>query len=343
MRIEIADHDSRRNDEGFVLVVVAALLFVLVGFVALGVDVGVLYSARTSSQEIADAAALAGAFTFISNPLAAQPQTAIDHATAVAVANSIMTVPVTAGNVTVAVDVPNQRVTVDIQTNQSTFFARALSINSAAIATHGIAEVGKGADTGFCPKPWYIPNTIASTSPSCTACGAAQFLIDPSTGQVTSYARSRLGQQIMLKPQSPNQALAPSQFFAIDVGGGGGGANEYRDAISGCAQSASCGDLLDVKTRNMVGPTRQGVQALIGNPPDDVYQGIGRYLINGSRSSDTSKALIIAPSGIRATFQASARGRSSRAEQMSASGSLVLLLCSLKGWNQETRAASLGD
>ena len=43
------------KEQGFVLVVVALLLIALVGFVALGVDTGALYSARTSAQEIADA------------------------------------------------------------------------------------------------------------------------------------------------------------------------------------------------------------------------------------------------------------------------------------------------
>jgi len=287
----------RREQSGFVLVVVAILLIVLVAFVALGVEVGVLYSHRTSSQSIADSAALAGAFSFVSSPTAPQPATAIQRATAIAVSNSIMHRPVTGGEVTVSVDIPNRRVMVDLQTSQPTFFARALSLSNASIVTRGVAEAGSGADTAVCPKPWYIPNTTMSGDPACTACAAGQVLIDPSTGQVTAYARALLGQQIMLKPQQPNQALAPSQFFAIDVGGSGGGANEYRDAIGACTTPpVACGDLLDVKTGNMVGPTRQGVDALIGDPPDDLYQAVGEYLINGNQPpSDVSKALIVAP------------------------------------------------
>src|SRR3989442_4644766 len=57
--------NTSKKQEGFVLVVVAVVLVALIGFLALAVDVGVLYSARTSAQEVADAAALAGAFTFI--------------------------------------------------------------------------------------------------------------------------------------------------------------------------------------------------------------------------------------------------------------------------------------
>ena len=58
---------NTKNQEGFVLVVVAVLLFALIGFLGLAIDIGVLYSARTSAQGVADAAALAGAFTFIND------------------------------------------------------------------------------------------------------------------------------------------------------------------------------------------------------------------------------------------------------------------------------------
>ena len=52
------------KDSGYVLVTIALLLFVLLGFVALAIDIGVLYSARTAAQRAADSAALAGALVF---------------------------------------------------------------------------------------------------------------------------------------------------------------------------------------------------------------------------------------------------------------------------------------
>src|SRR5258706_14281358 len=56
---------ARDREEGYSLVIIAALLVVFLGFTALSVDVGVLYSARASAQRAADAAALAGAFVFV--------------------------------------------------------------------------------------------------------------------------------------------------------------------------------------------------------------------------------------------------------------------------------------
>src|SRR5262245_27241236 len=81
----------RKNKKrGYVLVVVASLLFVLIGFTALAVDMGVLLGARTQSQRAADAAALAGAFTFVNNPYLVQPDGAIAEATQAAVTNQVM-------------------------------------------------------------------------------------------------------------------------------------------------------------------------------------------------------------------------------------------------------------
>ena len=70
------------------LVAVALVLIALLGVVALAVDTGVLYGARTATQEIADAAAMAAAFTFTNTPTAPQPATATNHALSVALNNS---------------------------------------------------------------------------------------------------------------------------------------------------------------------------------------------------------------------------------------------------------------
>src|SRR5438445_13711730 len=90
--------NTSKKQEGFVLVVLAIVLLALVGFLALAVDIGVLYSARTSAQGVADAAALAGAFTFINDTKSPQPQTASDNAPQVALNNSILGRPVRVGD-----------------------------------------------------------------------------------------------------------------------------------------------------------------------------------------------------------------------------------------------------
>jgi uncharacterized membrane protein len=53
-----------RSDKGQVLVLVALVMFVLLGFAALGIDAAYMYSVRHELQRSADAGALAGASAF---------------------------------------------------------------------------------------------------------------------------------------------------------------------------------------------------------------------------------------------------------------------------------------
>src|SRR5688572_27257852 len=162
-----------RKREGFILVVVALVLVALVGFVALGVDVGVLYSARAAAQAAADSAALAGAFTFISQPSASQPTTAENHALEIALNHNVFGVPITAGDVTVDVDLANRRVTVDLVSTQNTYFAKVLGQANAGIGVRAIAEAAEqSVGAGPCKvKPWFVSNTIMSDMPAaCDAC-----------------------------------------------------------------------------------------------------------------------------------------------------------------------------
>ena len=285
--------EDPKKDEGFVLVTVAVLLVALIGFVALAVDVGVLYGARTSAQEVADAAALAGAFTFINNPTASQPATASNHALEVALNNSILGQPVTAGNVTVNVDVANRMVTVNVTSTQNTYFGGVLGLTTANIAAEGIAEAAEYSTGATCVKPWFIPNTVFATTGPCAACAANEVLI--SGGEVTPFANTKLGQQFTLRSQVPSAAIAPGQFYAIQLPGTVGG-NDYRTNIATCANAyLRCGNSYSVETGNMVGPTVQGVRDLIGNPPTDSWTGtIGEYQTpNGL--SDMSRNVVVAP------------------------------------------------
>src|SRR5213594_3652033 len=185
--------NTSKKQEGFVIAVLAIVLLALVGFLALAVDIGVLYSARTSAQGVADAAALAGAFTFINDTQSPQPQTASDNALQVAINNSILGQPVAAADVNVNVDYTNRRVTVDVQSTQNTYFARALGVQTEQVAVQAVAEAAQYATGTPCTKPSFIPNTTFSPSAACTACGNNEVLI--SGGQTTAYGQTKIGQE----------------------------------------------------------------------------------------------------------------------------------------------------
>src|SRR5262245_11590890 len=289
---ELMNANTLQKQEGFVLIVVALMLIVLVGFLAFAVDIGVLYSARTSAQEVADAAALAGAYTFINDTKSPQPQTASNNAVQVAVTNSSLGQAVAAGDVNVSVDVPNQRVTVDVQSAQNTYFARALGVQSAAVAVQAVAEAAKYSTGTSCAKPWFVPNTILSNQSACSACGSSDVLI--SGGEVTAFAQNRIGQSFAVTEQDPNNRLAPGQFYEIDLPTSSGG-NDYRTNIATCSNAyVRCSDTYEVLTGKKVGPTKQGVEDLIGKPPTDTWVSVGQYQTpNGL--SDSSKAVVVAP------------------------------------------------
>jgi hypothetical protein len=282
------------NEEGYVVVVVAALLVVFLGFVALAVDSGFLYDSRTGGQRVADAAALAGAFTFVTNPLAPQPQTAVDHATAVATDQEVLGDGVAVGDVAVTVDVPNRRVTVDLTYSEDTLFAGVLGFNSVDIGVQGIAEASPNATGSACTKPWFIPNTVLSMQAPCDACDAGEVIIQ-ADGSLSPFAQGQLGSAITIKPGNPQQTLAPGVFAAVRFPESQGG-NDYRDAISTCRdEPVTCGDTYSIEPGNMIGPTRQGVIDLVGNPPDDMWVALGEYLRSDGTISDVSKALVVAP------------------------------------------------
>jgi hypothetical protein len=281
--------------KGFVLVVAALMLVVLVAFVALGVDVGAAYAGRTSAQAAADAGALAGAFTFTINGKATESEIR-DKAMAAANVNKIMGAPVTVTAADIDVDMDLRRVTVRVNRDVKTFFAKALGIGALNVGVVGVAEAGIVPTASYCLKPFVIPTTAITPTGPCDACETGQVMMG-TDGKVTAYAKSQLGTQFTLKPQNPGNAWAPSNFMAVEISGPG--ADTYRDDIAGCTGViVKCGDMLNAQTGNMVGPTRQGVvgggqagDGLIGNPSDK-YWDIADY---GPNHTDTSRALVVAP------------------------------------------------
>ena len=289
-----------KGQKGFVLVVVAIVLIILVGFVALGVDTGALYSARTSAQEVADAAALAGAFTYIKDPGSTTPAVlATDNALQVALNNTILGKPIAAGDVTITPDVPNRRVTVVVNSAQPTYFARAIWGSTANISATATAEAAINSTGSGCVRPWFIPNTLFASTGPCAACANAnELLVNTATGNITPFALTKVdgADQFTLKPQSPQSAIAPGQFYAIDIPNDLNG-DDYENNISTCTNGlVRCFNTYSVLTGNRVGPTKHGVDDLIGNPPRFQWVNPGEYKrVSDNKIFDISENVIIAP------------------------------------------------
>jgi Flp pilus assembly protein TadG len=298
------NYRDRRRQRGMTIPMVALMIVGLLTMAALAIDLGVLYTARTSAQHAADAAALAGAFTFL-NPAASEPTDATNAAIAVAAQNHILGQTVTLAAGDIVVDLTNRRVTVTVSRTGAngigTYFARIVGKNTVDVVTKATAEASKTAGATHCLKPIFIPNTILSTlTPDTTqspnACSAGQLLFD-SSGAVTSFARSMMGTQENIRPSNPQNSLGPSQFYSLDFGSG---ANTYRCTLGQCMNdcmisgAVTCGSSYPLETGNMVGPTVQGVNDLTGSPPDQ-WVALGEYRHADGNIYDTSRSLVVAP------------------------------------------------
>jgi hypothetical protein len=99
---------------------------------------------------------------------------------------------------------------------------------------------------------------------------------DPGTGFTLA---ADLGTELRLKVGQPNDAINPGWFQALDLTGGGG--NEYRDNIAGCAGVLwKIGDEVPKENGNMVGPTGQGTGDLIDLDPGAEWDNVAKKVIN---------------------------------------------------------------
>ncbi|TAN24287.1 MAG: hypothetical protein EPN33_00520 [Acidobacteria bacterium] len=295
---------ARRRQEGVTVVLMALVLTALCGMAALAVDVGVLLSAKNAAQNAADAAALAGAFTFL-DPASVQPLAATNAAIAIGDSNPILSQNAVVTTSDVTVDTNTREVTVNVERSGSsavpTFFARVLGINSANVAATATAVASPYATGSACLRPIFVPNTILSALPPAQACTAGQTILG-TDGMPTAWMLAQIGSLHDLRPTSPGSALAPSQFYSLNLGGSNNGADAYSCSLSSttlvaCGVSpgiATCGSSYPTETGNMDGPTKQGIDNLVG-PTPDTWLGTGAYESASGTVSDTSNQLIVAP------------------------------------------------
>ncbi len=290
-----------RSSRGAMLVHVGIVMIALMAFTALVYDYGVLYVSRRQAQNAADAAALAAAislsFVDITDQALAQ-----NSAVAAAQRNQIwgLAPNILTTDVTIpacppgAPGVAGTCVRADVfRTNYQrgagsplpTFFANLVGVTEQGVRATATAQMLAGSGTSECVKPWGIPDKwLEIQSPAWDPAdtfdryiqngnNAGQLLAQPDVYTAPSASSSGTGfslptdygLQITLKSGNPQQAIAPGWFFpvVIDPSQPPGGAR-YRDAIEGCAAvPINPGDTLTVEPGSMIGPTRQGVNALI--------------------------------------------------------------------------------
>jgi Flp pilus assembly protein TadG len=280
----------RRDERGIAYMYIGLGFMAFIGATTLAVDVGMLMTARSQAQNAADAGALAGAIALVYNDFddrsASGP--AVQSALGAARANQVMsgTVAVEPSDVTFPTGPTglNNRVHVNVfrtaqRTNPlPTLMARLFGQNTVDINAGATAEASPS-NAATCLLPFTLPDrwdeiTAGPWNPE------SQFdyldkhgnLVSPrdvyTSGPTgTGYNAERdKGTQLILKTDNSSK-VAPSIYNPWRIGPNAG-ADDYRQAISGCRTDILETDtMIDVETGNMTGPTKQGFDELFAQDP----------------------------------------------------------------------------
>ncbi len=167
------------NESGASIALVAVALTALLAMLALSIDLGMLFTARSEAQRTADAAAHAGAIEFWKKPY--DPSSVVplarDSALLFARRNTVRNVPVSTTILSQqwygdtlrtvfsegVVDVIGSEQKVRVTLRRSgipTWFARVFGVDSAAVSARSAAAV-RYADRAECVKPFAIPDLWA--------------------------------------------------------------------------------------------------------------------------------------------------------------------------------------
>jgi hypothetical protein len=137
---------SNERGEGQVVVLFALFAIVLVGILALAIDVGYLYSERRELQSAADAAALAGGAALINGATNAQIDASAD---AYLAANGVDGSGSPVINVAIAGNRRAGTVTVDVERDVQRFFLGAIYAGAWEVGAHAVAEIVNQRDARY--------------------------------------------------------------------------------------------------------------------------------------------------------------------------------------------------
>jgi len=291
-----------RDERGMTLVMVATGMIAFLSATMLAVDVGMLMVARTEAQSSADAGALAGAVALAyddyDDKSATGPAVRNAIAAATAVDNGVMNAQTSVLPEDVTFPTPSQ-VRVRVQRSGargnpiSMFFAPIFGMNTANLGAVATAEAAP-ANAMTCVKPFTVPDkwvemqtppwdpddTYDAFDNKGKPLDNPDIYIPIGQTGYTGYNNiTDRGTLVTLKAGSGNN-LTPSFYFPYSIGGVSG-ASEYDWNIANCNTTMmGFGDLLQAEPGNMVGPTRDGLDALIARDPSAYWDDINDRVVS---------------------------------------------------------------
>ena len=262
-RARIPDSGSRfcrrgRLSRGQTAVIVAAILPALMGTMAMGTDLSVLYYNCSMLRKGVDAAVLAGA-AYLPN----RPSTATTTAKSYATQNGLQA----SDTVSVKVSGDDKSLTMNATRNVPYYFGKALGLKTAPVSVTATAQIESvGGARNLLPLGFDPPTT-------------------PTEYQMYTFNMATVG------PGNWDPlafGYAPSQ----DPGG-----NNYRNNIqNGYSGTVNIGDWIYTETGSLTGPTKQGINYLINNGvTTDPSIGAGQTISSSSSYSLNDARVVEVP------------------------------------------------
>jgi hypothetical protein len=295
-----------RNQRGMSMLFVSLGMLGFIGASTLAIDVGMLMTARTQAQTSADSGALAGATALVYNDFTNRSQNgpAVTSAVNTALTNQVIAQPVSVrpGDVEFLNDpVTGQANMVKVTVYRTvardnpvpTLMGRLIGINQADVQATATAQAG-WANAEDCVLPFTIPDKwIEKQCPQTEICDPGttydpsdtfdmydskgnlipnpDIYVPPDSKTATPTGFNPVtdrGMQIVLKDGTGQNSASSSWYNPWDINGNTG-ANYYSNSISGCNTTVlQPYDMMLPETGNMVGPTKQGVAALVAQDPN---------------------------------------------------------------------------
>jgi len=316
----------RNGESGMALVYLAIGFMTFMAASTLAIDVGMFMTARSQAQNAADAGALAGTLALVKDSWTDRSATgpAVQVAISTAKKNIVIgTAPsVLPSDVTFPNDPTGQPNRVRVKVYRTTARDNALrtlignlfGVSSVDIAASATAEASP-ANAMTCVKPFMIPdkwkeNSDANGNATGSWTPNSQFNVvdkkkDPLANpdiyypaddpRYTGYSVANdKGTSLTLRAGSGDD-INPSFYFSWKMPGDTGG-DFYRDNIAGCNSSrVRWGQPIIQEPGNMVGPTVDGVQALINKDPAAVWDASCKCVKNSAFGGSTSPRVFPIP------------------------------------------------
>lgn len=283
------------TEKGSILLMVGVAMVVMLGVSAIAIDLVNLYLARTQAQRAADAAALAGAKSFVTSgcatsgctPGGIQETMATQQATDIAAQNNIAGQPATVSGVAFSYPTPLEpQITVTSGRSISTFFAKVFGVRTVNVSATATAEAynpAGGGNTSLgqqCLRPFLVPDCdpvhTSNKNGSCPSGNGPQgYFFNPNSSPAAIANPGVYPSGIQGMPWQLHSNAGPSQWYLVGFGGAPpSSGSALRDHIAMCTPAIlSCGDTLTTANGVNLGPVEQGTQMLINATGDGLNKG----------------------------------------------------------------------